>query len=111
MSSKSSQSGALKGATTENRRGSLSSRGASTKKQENRTTSDTSDTTVQKNRSSQPIENSNSNVVKLIQALAAKLGELVVWKKLDLDGLEYYALCFPVSSWHVSTSGELAENE
>jgi hypothetical protein len=42
------------------------------------------------------------NAARLIQALAAKLGNLVEWKKLTLgNGHEVYALCFPVRKWHV----------
>lgn len=42
------------------------------------------------------------NAVRLIQALAAKLGALVEWRKLTLgDGREVYALVFPVSNWRV----------
>ena len=42
------------------------------------------------------------NAVRLIQALAGKLGALVEWKKLTLgDGREVYALVFPVSKWEV----------
>ena len=44
------------------------------------------------------------NAVRLIQALAGKLGELVEWRKLTLgDGRTVYALCFPVGKWHVDT--------
>jgi hypothetical protein len=42
------------------------------------------------------------NAVRLIQALASKLGALVEWKRLTLgDGREVYALVFPVSKWEV----------
>ena len=42
------------------------------------------------------------NAVRLIQALAAKLKDLVFWKKLMLrDGQVVYALCFPVRKWDV----------
>lgn len=42
------------------------------------------------------------NAVRLIQALAAKLKDLVFWKKLILrDGQVVYALCFPVRKWDV----------
>jgi hypothetical protein len=42
------------------------------------------------------------NAVRLIQALAGKLGGLVEWKRLTLgDGREVYALVFPVSKWEV----------
>ena len=42
------------------------------------------------------------NAVRLIQALAGKLGELVEWRKLTLgDGRTVYALCFPVGKWRV----------
>jgi hypothetical protein len=42
------------------------------------------------------------NVVRLIQALAARLKGLVFWKKLLLrDGQVVYALCFPVRKWDV----------
>jgi hypothetical protein len=60
---------------------------------------------------SQPTPNLQDipNAVRLIQALAAKLGTLVEWKKLTLgDGREVYALCFPVRSWEVDpASNEL----
>jgi hypothetical protein len=42
------------------------------------------------------------NASRLIQALAAKLGKLVEWKKLTLgDGREVYALIFPTDRWQV----------
>jgi hypothetical protein len=45
------------------------------------------------------------NAARLIQALGAKLGKLVEWRKLTLgDGSEVYALCFPVSKWEVDPS-------
>lgn len=44
----------------------------------------------------------SNNAVRLIQALAAKLGDLVEWKKLTLgNGHEVYALCFPVRKWRI----------
>jgi hypothetical protein len=45
---------------------------------------------------------------KLVVTFAAKLGALVVWKKLELaDGTEVIALCFPTNSWTTNATGEL----
>ncbi len=55
-------------------------------------------------KASQPTPNlmDAPNAARLIQALAAKLGSLVEWKKLTLgNGHEVYALCFPVRKWQV----------
>jgi hypothetical protein len=73
---------------------------------ENPSISDTSVTTVgpKSLKVSQPTPNLQDvpNAVRLIQALAAKLKELVFWKKLILrDGQIVYALCFPVRKWEV----------
>lgn len=79
----------------------------------NLSTSDTSGTTrkAKSQTDSQRTPNLQDapNAARLIQALAAKLGELVEWKKLTLgDGQEVYALVFPVRKWHVDpTSKEL----
>lgn len=67
---------------------------------------DTSDTTAkaksQKDSQLTPNFQDVPNAVRLIQALAAKLGALVEWKRLKLgDGREAYALVFPVSKWEV----------
>lgn len=49
------------------------------------------------------------NAARLIQALGAKLGKLVEWKRLKLiDGRVVYALVFPTDKWEVDpTSKEL----
>lgn len=72
----------------------------------NPSTSDTSATTAkaksQKGSQLTPNLQDAPNAVRLIQALAGKLGALVEWKKLTLaDGREVYALVFPVSKWLV----------
>jgi hypothetical protein len=69
-------------------------------------TSATSATTAKAKspKDSQPTPNLQDapNAMRLIQALAAKLGKLVEWRKLTLgDGTEAYALVFPVSKWQV----------
>src|SRR3990170_3480403 len=69
-------------------------------------TSDTSVTTAKakspKDSQLTPNFQDAPNAIRLILALAAKLGTLVEWKKLTLgDGSEVYALVFPVSKWEV----------
>jgi hypothetical protein len=99
--SNSIQDGDLNGETTETLPVSQSSN------EESRSTSDTSDTTQSRKPSqkdSQPTPNLRDapNAARLIQALGAKLGKLVEWKKLTLgDGREVYALIFPTDKWHV----------
>ena len=98
--SKSKQVGELKDEMTGTPQGSQSTNAA------NPSTSATSATTAKaKNpKASQPIPNLQDvpNAVRLIQALAGKLGALVEWKRLTLgDGREVYALVFPVSKWEV----------
>ena len=73
---------------------------------------DTSDTTVKAKSpaDSQRMTNLQDvpNAARLIQALAAKLGKLVEWKKLTLgDGREVYALIFPVGKWDVDSDNKL----
>lgn len=86
---------------TETRQGSRSTNAA------NPSTSDTSATTPTRKINPQvsqatPALQDAPNASRLIQALAAKLGDLVEWKKLTLgSGHEVYALCFPVRKWHV----------
>lgn len=97
----STQSGDLSGETTETLPASPSS------SEGNPSTSDTLATTQSQKTSpkgSQRTPNLQDapNAARLIQALAAKLGNLVEWKKLTLgDGREAYALIFPVGKWHV----------
>jgi hypothetical protein len=98
--SKSTRNGALSAETTETPQASPSSSAAKS------STSDTSVTTrkAKNQQDSQPTPNFQDapNASRLIQALAAKLGDLVEWKKLTLgNGHEVYALCFPVRKWHV----------
>lgn len=98
--SKSNQVGVLKGETTGTHQGLQSTNAGS------QSTSATSDTTAkaqsQKDSQATPNLQDAPNAVRLIQALAGKLGALVEWKKLTLgDGREAYALVFPVSKWHV----------
>lgn len=98
--SSSTQSGELKEETTETLPASQSSNAASP------STSDTSATTAEakspKDSQRTPNLKDAPNAARLIQALAAKLGKLVEWKKLTLgDGREAYALIFPVGKWHV----------
>jgi hypothetical protein len=98
--SKSNQAGVLNEETTVHPQGSQSINAA------NLSTSATSATTAkaQSPKGSQPTPNLQDvpNAVRLIQALAGKLGALVEWKKLTLgDGREVYALVFPVSKWRV----------
>jgi hypothetical protein len=75
--------------------------------EESQSTSVTSVTTPSPKTSqkgSQPTPNLRDapNAARLIQALGAKLGNLVEWKKLTLgDGREAYALIFPTDKWHV----------
>lgn len=102
----STHDGDLKDETTETLPASPSSSVASTRKPENPTTLDTSDTTAeeksQKGSQRTPNLRDAPNASRLIQALAAKLGPLVEWKKLTLgDGREAYALIFPVGKWNV----------
>jgi cytoskeletal protein RodZ len=99
--SKSNQVGVLNEETTAPRQGSQSTNAASL------STSATSATTAkaQSPKDSQPTPNLQDapNAVRLIQALAGKLGTLVEWKRLTLgDGREVYALVFPVSKWQVN---------
>jgi len=98
--SQSNQVGALKDETTVTHQGLQSTNAASP------SMSDTSVTTAkaksQKDSQLTPNLQDVPNAVRLIQALGAKLGELVEWKKLTLgDGREVYALVFPVSKWRV----------
>jgi hypothetical protein len=98
--SKSNQAGVLKDETTEIPQASQSTNAASP------SISDTSVTTAkaQSPKDSQPMTNLQDipNAVRLIQALAAKLGTLVEWKRLTLgDGREVYALVFPTDKWEV----------
>jgi hypothetical protein len=72
----------------------------------NLSTSDTSDTTVKarnlKDSQLTPNLQDAPNAARLIQALAGKLGDLVEWKKLTLgNGVQVYALVFPVRKWKV----------
>jgi hypothetical protein len=97
---KSNQAGALKDETTVIPPVSLSTNAASP------STLGTSATTAKakspKDSQLTPNLQDIPNAVKLIQALAAKLGTLVEWKKLTLgDGSEAYALVFPVGKWEV----------
>jgi hypothetical protein len=97
---KSNQLGELKDVTTELPPVSLYSSGGKS------STSATSATTAKakSQKDSQPTPNLQDvpNAVRLIQALGAKLGALVEWKRITLgDGREVYALCFPVSKWEV----------
>jgi hypothetical protein len=103
--SKSNQAGASKDETTETRRASQSSN------VENPSTSVMSATTpkAKSPRDSQPTINlqDNTNAVRLIQALAGKLGTLVEWKKLTLgDGREVYALIFPTGNWQIDPNSK-----
>jgi hypothetical protein len=98
--SNSTPDGGLKDETTETLPASQSSN------EESRSTSDTSVTTpeAKSQKGSQPTPNLRDapNAARLIQALGAKLGKLVEWKKLTLgDGREVYALIFPTDKWHV----------
>jgi hypothetical protein len=98
--SKSNQAGVLKDETTVTPQASQSTNAA------NPSMSDTSVTTAraqsQKDSQLTPNLQDAPNAVRLIQALAGKLGALVEWKKLTLgDGREVYALVFPVSKWEV----------
>lgn len=73
---------------------------------ENLSISDTSVTTAKETspKDSQRTPNLQDapNAARLIQALGAKLGPLVEWKKLTLkDGRKVYALVFPVDTWDV----------
>jgi hypothetical protein len=105
--SKSTRSGVSKEETTETPQASQSS------SVENPSTLATSDTTAKAKspKASQATPNLQDipNAVRLIQALGAKLGALVEWKRLTLgDGREVFALCFPVSKWEVDpTTKEL----
>ena len=56
-----------------------------------------------------PLElDEQSTNAKLVVTFAAKLGALVVWKKLELaDGTEVIALCFPTNAWGTNADGEL----
>lgn len=94
------QSGDLKEETTETLPASPSSSEGS------QSTSGTSATTAEapspKDSQRTPNLKDAPNAARLIQALAAKLGKLVEWKKLKLgDGREVYALIFPVGKWQV----------
>jgi hypothetical protein len=96
----STQNGDLKEETTETLPASQSS------SVESPSTLDTSDTTAKETspKVSQRTPNLQDapNAARLIQALAAKLGKLVEWKKLSLkDGRKVYALVFPVDKWDV----------
>ena len=78
--------------------------------------SDTSDTTAKAKspKGSQPIPNSVPNStnteMRLIHALAGKLGKLVEWKKITLrDGRTGWVLFFDAAKWEVATNG--ATNE
>jgi hypothetical protein len=98
--SKSNQAGELSDVMTGTPQGSQSTNAV------NPSTSATSATTAkaQSPKDSQATPNLQDapNAVRLIQALAGKLGALVEWKKLTLgDGREAYALVFPVSKWRV----------
>lgn len=102
----STQNGDLNDETTETLPASQSSNVESTLKPENHPILDTSDTTAkaksQKGSPRTPNLQDAPNAARLIQALAAKLGALVEWKKLTLgDGREVYALIFPVGKWDV----------
>lgn len=104
--SKSTQNGELNGETTATPQDLPSSSEVLMPSQKNRPTSDISATTAKAKspKASQPTPNLQDvpNAVKLIQALGAKLGALVEWKRLTLgDGREVFALCFPVSKWEV----------
>jgi hypothetical protein len=101
--SKSNQVGVLKDETTAIPQDLQSTNAASP------SMSDTSDITAEarSQKDSQPMTNLQDipNAVRLIQALAAKLGKLVEWKRLTLgDGREVYALVFPVSKWEVDSN-------
>jgi hypothetical protein len=106
QSSNSIPSGDLKDGTAELPQDSQSTNAASTPAPESQNTSDTSDTTVEAKspKGSQRTPNSQDapNAARLIQALGAKLGTLVEWKRLTLkDGRQVYALIFPTDKWHV----------
>ena len=111
--SKSTHNGELKGETTGIPQASQSSSAALTQPPKSRPISATSATTAKAKspKVSQATPNLQDvpNAVRLIQALGAKLGALVFWRKVELaDGQEVYALCFPVSSWQVDpTTKEL----
>lgn len=101
------RSGASSGETTVTRRASPSSSVAFTPKQKSRDTSATSDTipSPENPKASRRTVNSQQDVInasRLIQALAAALGDLVRWKKIRLkDGSVAYALIFPSSLWRI----------
>lgn len=102
----STQNGDSKEETTEILPASQSSSEASTQTPENPITSDISVTTAEAKspKVSQRTPNLQDapNAARLIQALAAKLGALVEWKKLTLgDGRQVYALIFPIGKWDV----------
>jgi hypothetical protein len=100
-------SGESKDATTENLPASQSSsvESPSTSATSATTAKETSPTVSQRT----PNLQDAPNAARLIQALAAKLGTLVEWKKLSLkDGRKVYALVFPVDLWEVDpTTKEL----
>lgn len=60
-----------------------------------------------------PLElDENTTNAKLVVTFAAKLGALVVWKRLELaDGREVIALCFPTNAWGTNEKGELVIRE
>lgn len=104
--SSSIQDGGSSDETTETLPVSPSSGAASTRRPESPNTSATSATTAEakspKGSQRTPNLQDAPNAARLIQALAAKLGVLVEWKKLTLgDGREAYALIFPVGKWYV----------
>lgn len=107
--SQSNQAGVLRKETTEPLPDSQSTNAVS------RFTSDTSATTQSQKTDSQHTVNFQDvpNAVRLIQALAGKLGKLVFWRKIELgDGEEVFALCFPVRSWEIdSVSSELKQKQ
>jgi hypothetical protein len=102
---KSTQNGELKDGTTETHPASQSSSA------ESQSTSVISDTTAKAKNPKASLATPNlqdiPNAVRLIQALAAKLGKLVEWKRLKLGDGEYvFALCFPVSKWEVDPASK-----
>ena len=57
-----------------------------------------------------PNLSNDPNVIysRIVRTFAAKLGELVEWRKLALaDGREVLALCFPLGKWVVTDTNAL----
>lgn len=97
---KSNQAGALSVETTDTQQGMQSSSA------ESQSISVTLASTALQSQSSPATPNSLVEArlmhAKIISAFAAKLGNLVEWRKLTLeDGRDAYALVFPVSKWEV----------